>query len=478
MAGRIEGVYLPRNPKASPLYGLVEDHFDEFERVYDDRFAEKHGFWRPVIRKVVNRFLDCGDLRHGFARIRCENPECGHEMLLAFSCHGRYFCPSCHAKRVAAFADWMAAEVLADVPHRQVVFTIPKLLRLHFRFDRKLLGLLSSCAYAAIREMMQAVSGDPRSVPGVVTSLQTFGDLTANWHPHCHSIVTDGVFRPDGSFQPLPVPDSQPLMLLFRHKLLQELLRLEKITTTTIEILDRFRHTGFSVYQGPPVLPGDTAAREKLAVYVARAPISLDRLSYDSPNGTVDYRPKSSPGHPLLADDAPHQDPLDVLAALCDQIPNKGQQLTRYLGWYSNKSRGLRKKAEMAAADASPQNIAVSLENPIPNANQEADHQEAEDTPYRKACRRTWAQLIEKVYLISPLICPQCNSPMKIISFIEDPPVIRKILKHLGIWETQPRPPPKKTISSCTVEPIAEESLPWAGDPIYEYDNIDPVYED
>jgi len=183
VAERITGVYHPRNPKASPLYGLVEDYFDEFERVYEDRFADKHGFWRPVIRKVADQFLDCGDLRHGFARIRCENPECRHEMILAFSCHARNFCPSCHAKKVAAFADWMSTEVLADVPHRQVVFTIPKLLRQHFRFDRQLLGLLCSCGYAAVREMMLSVADDPRSVPGVVTSLQTFGDSTANWHP-------------------------------------------------------------------------------------------------------------------------------------------------------------------------------------------------------------------------------------------------------------------------------------------------------
>ena len=340
MAEPVAGVYLPRNPKASPLFGLVEDYFDEFERVYDDRFAPKHGFWRPVIRKVADRFLDCGDLRHGFARIRCENPECRQEMILAFSCHGRYFCPSCHAKRVAAFADWLAAEVLADVPHRQVVFTVPKLIRQHFRFDRQLLGLLSAGAYAAVREMMQAVADDPRAVPGMVVSLQTYGDQTANWHPHCHSIVTDGVFLPDGFFQPLPPPDPQQLMLLFRHKLLQELLRLGKIYPATIEILDRFRHTGFSVYQGHPVLPGDTVAREKLAIYISRAPISLDRLSYDGPNGTVEYRPKSSSGHPLLAADAPHQEPLDVLASITDHIPDTGQQLIRYLGWYSNKSRG------------------------------------------------------------------------------------------------------------------------------------------
>ena len=104
-----------------------------------------------------------------------------------------------------------------------------------------------------------------------------------------------------------------------------------------IEILDRFRHTGFSVFPGPPVLLGDTAARKKLAVYIARAPISLDRLSYDGPNGTADYRPKSLPGHPPFGDDAPHQDRLEVLAVNTNHIPNTSQQLVCYLSWCSNK---------------------------------------------------------------------------------------------------------------------------------------------
>ena len=67
---------LPSDPKASPLYALVEDHFDEFEGIYEERFSDRHGFWRPVLRKVADRFLNCGNLRHGFARIRCENPDC------------------------------------------------------------------------------------------------------------------------------------------------------------------------------------------------------------------------------------------------------------------------------------------------------------------------------------------------------------------------------------------------------------------
>ena len=67
---------------------------------------------------------------------------------------------------------------------------------------------------------------------------------------------------------------------------------------------------------------------------------------------------------------------------------------------------------------------------------------------------------------------------MKIISFIEDPPVIRRILQHLGVWSTQERPPPMKPSSSFTVEPIPDALLPWAAETILFYQDVDPTYED
>ena len=63
--------YRPRKPWESPLYRLVEGYYERFERVYADRFQHKYGFWRPVIRKAVEEYLKCGDLREGFARVRC-----------------------------------------------------------------------------------------------------------------------------------------------------------------------------------------------------------------------------------------------------------------------------------------------------------------------------------------------------------------------------------------------------------------------
>ena len=40
---------------------------------------------------------------------------------------------------------------------------------------------------------------------------------------------------------------------------------------------------------------------------------------------------------------------------------------------------------------------------------------------------------------------------MRIIAFIEDEEVIKKILKHLGLWEAKARPPPKVKAPSPTI---------------------------
>ena len=70
---------------------LIDRHFPSFQQLYDERFAGKYGFWRPVIERSVAAFLRCGDLHEGFARVRC--PDCRHEMFVAFSCKQRCACP-------------------------------------------------------------------------------------------------------------------------------------------------------------------------------------------------------------------------------------------------------------------------------------------------------------------------------------------------------------------------------------------------
>ena len=101
----VEPIYRPRKPKLSPLYRSILDHFAEFESVYEERYQKSYGVLRDVVREVVCKYLGCGDLKKGFARIKCKS--CHHQILLAFSCKGRYFCPSCHQKRVLMFGEWI-----------------------------------------------------------------------------------------------------------------------------------------------------------------------------------------------------------------------------------------------------------------------------------------------------------------------------------------------------------------------------------
>ena len=162
------------------------------QTVYDERFAREYGPWRPVVAQVADKFLACGVLDHGFARIRCD--DCTHEYLLAFSCKCRYFCPSCHAKRLAIWTQWLDTTLLAPVPHRQVVLTIPKRLRASCLYRRRLLGEIARVAARTVTAAIRTLTGERDLAVGIVACRQTHGSR-ANWQPHRHLLVTDGGFR-------------------------------------------------------------------------------------------------------------------------------------------------------------------------------------------------------------------------------------------------------------------------------------------
>lgn len=63
-----------------------------------------------------------------------------------------------------------------------------------------------------------------------------------------------------------------------------------------------------------------------------------------------------------------------------------------------------------------------------------------------KAYSVTWAQRLKRVFSIDIEKCEKCGGPVRIIASIEDPDVIKKILKHLGLdqpEDPQNRSPPK-----------------------------------
>ena len=121
-------------------------------------------------------------------------------------------------------------------------------------------------------------------------------------------------------------------------------------------------------------------------------------------------------------------DPLEFLAEFRApsrsdgrHIPPEGSHTIRYYGWYSNKARGMRRKA--AEAEAAEQPGGEAAEAPTPNRSSQ-----------------TWAMLIKRVYEVDPLCCPKCQGEMRVIAFLEPPQahVIEKILRHCALWHSTP----------------------------------------
>ena len=436
-------LYRPRDPQASDLWRLMDRYFPTFQQVYDERYQAKYGFWRPVVERSVNAFLQCGDLQQGFARVRC--PDCAHEMFVAFSCKQRCTCPSCHQKRALLAAIHVAEDVCFPVAHRQIVLTIPKRLRLHTRFDRKLLGQLSSCAWTCIQAEVRRLLGRDDVQPGMIAAIQTFGELV-HWHPHIHSLVTCGAFTAGGEFLEVPEFDMGRLETAWQEAVFALYLAQGKIEPEVVENMRTWPHTGFHVDQSVFLPAGDRAGIERLIQYMTRCPFSLSRLVKVTEAGQVVYKAEKDacrafpdPQGDGLQAGAKRNfqvlSPLDFLAEFTQHIPPKGAHLIRYYGWYSNKARGLRRKA--AAKLPSP---AAAL-----SGGRGAGGEGTGGEGIANRASQTWAMLIKRVYEIDPLECPKCRGRMTVVAFIEPPQgdVIEKILRHCGLWQpSSPRAPP------------------------------------
>ncbi|MBN2256327.1 MAG: transposase zinc-binding domain-containing protein, partial [Anaerolineaceae bacterium] len=414
--------------------------------MYDDRFSKRYGYWRPVTDEVVDKYLQCGDPQYGFARIRCK--ECGAEYLRAYSCKCRGFCPSCSKRKSLDLSIFLEEELFRLVPHRHWVWSVPKILRLHFLHHRKLLPKLCKCAWKSVTLFLHE-SFDRRDIfPGGILVPQTFGGM-ANWNPHVHALITDACWDREGNQYHMPqISDSDLKVIeeLFAAYVFRILLDEDMISEELVERMRIWKHSGFSVYCGEPIEACDDNSQKTLSEYISRAPFSLERMSYNEDSDTVLYRGEHF--HPGLARNFDVTDPLEWLARITSHIPKKGAKQIIYYGAYSQAWRGRERRQGIlpkVSADEEPASSMTSMKD---------------RSPYSRRRRQQWAALLKKVWDIDTLKCPKCGGQMKVISFIEQPSVIRRILKHLDLWD-YPRPPPQPLEMVC--EPYADY-LPWEDD--------------
>ncbi len=423
----------------------MDKFWKKFTGTYDELFSHIYGPLRSVVEQAGEKFLRCGILDYGFARIKC--PDCHEEYLLAFSCKCKGLCPSCARKRQLIFADFLLDEVFEPVMHRHIVISIPKRLRIYFRNNRKLLPQLSRLAYKSVLQVLQKNLDDKSANCAAIIATQTFGSLL-DFTPHVHGIFAWGLFSSDGLFTGARfIPDSV-FEEVFRHNLFKYLLKQDLITEDIIENMLSWRNSGFSVYIGPLINVFEKKRLEHLAGYIARGPVALKRfdymedsnlnldkeiilaqnLSFSESSGKVIY--KADRVNPKYQSDIRTWDPLTFLADLTQHIPEKFQKNMNYYGWYSNRARGERK----AKSGKSTGGIRIQEIN-----------NDRDDSSRNKSY---WAKYIKKIYEVDPLTCPKCQGKMYFVSFIEDSSVIYKILKHLDLLgkdpeNTKSRDPPE-----------------------------------
>jgi hypothetical protein len=165
--------YRRREPEKTVLYAIVRDHLETF--LSEPRRRDDGDGYPAFLEREFRRYLHCGLLARGFARLRC--PDCGYERLVAFSCKGR-LCPSCMGRRMADQAASLVDDLLPEAPYRQWVLTFPWPLRFRLSVDRalfgKLLGVYLRTLFAWQRGRGRAL-GIRHGLTGSVSFVQRFG---------------------------------------------------------------------------------------------------------------------------------------------------------------------------------------------------------------------------------------------------------------------------------------------------------------
>ena len=195
------------------------------------------------------------------------------------------------------------------------------------------------------------------------------------------------------------------------------------------ERLLSWRHTGFSVHS--LVRAKTKPEAERVGKYMTRPLLSLERLSFEDPQGKVGYR------YGQGARDQETMDYLEFIARVTSHIPDKGQVTVRYYGLYANAHRGKVRKASLSA---------------FPLRIVEED--------LRRIPSKGWAEMIRKVYEVDPMLCPRCGGAMKVIAFLTEHAVVDRIIGHLELIFVAERPPPPE---------VAFHELLMDADPTVEY---------
>jgi hypothetical protein len=342
-------------------------------------------------------------------------------------------------------AAFLVDQVLPAVPYRQWVLTVPFRLRLLLARRPELvtsvLGAFLGVVGGLLRRKAREIGARDGEV-GSVTFVQRFGDAL-NLHVHFHAVLPDGVFTigdagavvfhkvslTDEEVSQVCMETSERVLRLLEKQGLSDidespdaLATLQAVALqSTMGFLTEPREQrpkrlcaaveGFTVHASVHLHANDREGLERLLRYGGRPCFSLSRLRR-LPDGRVTYQLKRPLPNGVATLVLP---PLKFLARLAAMVPPPRAHLVRYHGCFAPNAK-LRPAVVLKSAAPSDERAgaenkdATSLTPPL-----------------------DWAGLLRRVYAADVLQCPKCQGKLKVLAFLSDGPVVKKVLTHLGL---------------------------------------------
>jgi hypothetical protein len=448
VAYNVGRVYARREPERDVLYRVLQEHVATF--LQGTESDDSAGLPRHVRREFYG-YLDCDILARGAARVACA--ACKDDILVAFSCRGRGFCPSCGARRMSDTAAHLVDRVLPHVPIRQWVLSLPFRVRFLCARDaallRDVLRIFLREVFRCVRRLLRR-AGVRGARCGSVTAIQRFGG-NLGLNVHLHALVLDGAFARDAGGAQAP----DLLATLCAASVSERIAlgpkagwrithvgaggpHLAPVRVPPSEGTLLAEADGFNVHAGVFVPAYARGALERLCRYILRPPLARDRLTL-GPDGRVFWELKRP-----YDDGTTHLafEPLVFLERLAALVPPPRSHLVLYHGVLSSHASWraeILPRFEVAvpahAHDGHDDRSGSLTTEPPSFATQSSDARsddDAPDTPEVRARRLRWAQLLQRVFGLDVLKCSRCGGRRQVLAFILRPAELKRICAHLG----------------------------------------------
>ncbi|MBI3683036.1 MAG: IS91 family transposase [Acidobacteria bacterium] len=321
----------------------VADVFRLHGTAYRARFGDR---LLPSQKRAVRDIEACRTAFFGGHLKQCDR--CGHQVYTYHSCGNRH-CPKCHRDQTERWIEKQRARLLPCF-YFLLTFTLPSELRpLARAHQKKVYGLLMSCAAAALFKLTR----DPRYLgarPGCLAVLHTWTRAML-YHPHVHLLVTAGGLSADGtqwihSIHPHYLVPVKALSVIFRAKICAALKKAKLLDPSPRELWKKDW-----VVHCQPAGSGEKVL-DYLGRYVFRIAIAKSRLEQFD-NGQVTFRYRDNHSQELHRVTLPAE---EFIHRFLQHVLPRGCTKVRYYGIWSSSCRQQLEQAR-ALLDAPPARV-------------------------------------------------------------------------------------------------------------------------